>query len=493
MNLVEQVVVWLARQSTSAYLVGGCVRDRLLNRSIVDLDVAVDGDGLGLARRLANHFGGAYHPLDEARSTGRAILHDEGGHRLVVDVARFRGSDLATDLADRDFTINALAAHARTPENIIDHHNGLDDLKAGLLRPVSEASIVSDPLRALRAVRLAAELSFALDPETEVLMHRDGPALSCVAGERIRDELARLLALSEATPHLRHLDDLGLLTVILPELEPLRGLAQPSPHHLDVLAHSLETVRSLEEILRALEGIADGERRSEDLEDTACGGLLSALDPFSQRLNSHLDQMMGAARPRLVTLKLAALLHDTGKPAVCTLDEHGRIRFIGHHKKGAKIAGRALRRLRFNNSEVRLGETVVRQHMRPLLLANQKSVSSRAAYRFFRDAGRAGVDVLLLALADHRATYAPGVDDDPWPRLVALVVRMLGDYWERHTERVDPSLLIDGYDLLREFRLQPGPQIGELLELVREAQVSGEVRTREEALAMVRGHLGRER
>ena len=136
-----------------------------------------------------------------------------------------------------------------------------------------------------------------------------------------------------------------------------------------------------------------------------------------------------------------------------------------------------------------MGETVVRQHMRPLLLANQKRVSSRAVYRFFRDAGRAGVDVLLLALADHMATYAPGADGDPWPRLVALVVRMLGDYWERHTERVDPSQLVDGHDLLRELDLEPGPHIGELLELVREGQISGEVRSREEALAMVRGHL----
>ena len=488
MNLVEQIIAWLARQSVSAYLVGGCVRDCLLSRSIVDLDVAVDGDGLRVARRLANHFGGAYHPLDEARSTGRAILHDEGGNRLVVDVAQFRGPDLAADLADRDFSINALAADVHTPDDIIDHHNGLDDLKAGLIRPISDACIRSDPLRALRAVRLAAELSFALHRETDALIRGDGPALRRVAGERIRDELARLLALSRAVPHLRRLDDLGLLAVILPELEPLRGLAQPSPHHLDVFAHSLETVRSLEKMLPALE-ISGREKRPEDLGDAMCGGQFSALDPFSQRLGLHLDQIMGAARPRLVTLKLAALLHDTGKPAARTVDEDGRIRFIGHSTKGAKIAGRALQRLRFSRSEVRLGETVVRQHMRPLLLANQKRVSSRAVYRFFRDAGRAGVDVLLLALADHMATYAPGADGDPWPRLVALVVRMLGDYWERHTERVDPSQLVDGHDLLRELDLEPGPHIGELLELVREGQISGEVRSREEALAMVRGHL----
>jgi tRNA nucleotidyltransferase (CCA-adding enzyme) len=134
---------------------------------------------------------------------------------------------------------------------------------------------------------------------------------------------------------------------------------------------------------------------------------------------------------------------------------------------------------------VRTGVTIVRHHIRPLLLANQNSASSRAVYRFFRATGDAGVDVLLHALADHRATYAPGAEDPLWPRLVALTARMLADYYERQEERVAPPTLLDGNDLLREFDLQPGPQIGDLLEAVREAQVSGEVRTREEALALV--------
>jgi poly(A) polymerase len=133
----------------------------------------------------------------------------------------------------------------------------------------------------------------------------------------------------------------------------------------------------------------------------------------------------------------------------------------------------------------------VRHHMRPLLLANQESVSSRAVYRFFRDTGDAGVDILLHALADHRATYAPGAEDDRWAHLVDLAARMLASYWERQAEQVAPPPLIDGHDLLRAFELQPGPLVGELLEAVREAQVSGEVRTREEALALARANLAK--
>ncbi|HFD38555.1 MAG TPA: HD domain-containing protein, partial [Anaerolineae bacterium] len=282
----------------------------------------------------------------------------------------------------------------------------------------------------------------------------DGAALARVSGERVRDEFSRLLAQPQAAPWLRRLDALGLLTVILPDLEPLRGLEQPPPHHLPVLAHSLETVHALETLL----------------------GAQPSLVPFP------LPQLPTA---RLVILKLAALLHDTGKAAARTVDAEGRIRFIGHAKIGARITAQALRRLYLSRAEVQLGETIVRHHMRPLLLTNQPDVSARAVYRFFRDTGDAGVDILLHALADHRATYLSDAPDDRWPRLTALTERMLRDYYE-HRERIAPPLLINGHDLLREFGLQPGPHIGEILETVREAQVSGEVRSREEALALVR-------
>jgi hypothetical protein len=150
------------------------------------------------------------------------------------------------------------------------------------------------------------------------------------------------------------------------------------------------------------------------------------------------------------------------------------------------MAGDAMRRLRFSKPEVSLVQTIVREHMRPPLLAAQESVSGRAVYRFFRDSEEAGVDVLLHALADHAAIHPPGVEDERWPRLVALVARMLGEYWERPEEKAAPRPLLSGHDVIRELGIGPGPQVGELLEAVREAQATGEVQTREEALALVR-------
>jgi poly(A) polymerase len=497
-GIETQVADWLAQQGLEIYLVGGSVRDQLLKRPVRDLDVAVAGDGLALARRLADRFRGAYYPLDEVRSTGRAILRGDGGRRFTVDIAAFRGPDLAADLLDRDFTINALAVDVLAPEHVIDHHGGIADLAARIIRPVSDDTIRNDPLRALRAVRQAGELGFALAPQTRSLVRRDGAALSQVAGERIRDELARLLSLHCAARYLEQLDDLALLATVVPELEPLRHLVQPPPHRWDALTHSFKTVTALEEILARLlvndgaqnqDGVREKGSNSQPIANGWAGESLARLDglaSFAEQIGAHVGQSLAADRTRLVTLKLAALLHDTGKPGAGSVDEGGRIRFIDHQREGVRITGDVLRRLRFNRAEVHLGRGIVRHHMRPLLLAGQGSVSRRAIYRFFRDTSDAGVDVLLHALADHSATCAPDADNDPWSNLLALAVRMLSDYWQRPIARVTPAPLIDGHDVQRECGLPPGPQIGQLLETVREAQVSGDVRTREEALALVR-------
>ncbi|MBN1656825.1 MAG: HD domain-containing protein [Anaerolineae bacterium] len=468
MDLKERIVAWLAAHDVEAYLVGGVVRDWLLGRPTYDLDLVVDGDGLAIARRLANSFSGAYYPLDAERLVGRAILRDEERGDLVVDVASLRGRDLAADLADRDFAVNAMAVPVANPEQVIDPHGGVADLAAQIIRPVSEQSIQNDPLRALRAVRLAASLGFRLADETRALMRRDGLAVADMSGERVRDELAKLFCQPSAAPWLHVLDQVGLLTVLFPELEAARGETQPEPHHLDVLDHSLAIVGTLELIIQ--------------------GADLEVLVPFADRICAHLDEELGHERPRLVTLKLAALLHDVGKPAHRSVEEGDRIHFFGHEQTGARVVADILKRLRFSRPEVRVAETIVRHHMRPLLLASQKSVSSRAVYRFFRDTGESGVDVVLHALADQCATYAPGTRREEWERLVGLAARMLGDYWDRR-ELVTPPLLISGNDVIEAFDVESGPRIGELLEAVREAQVSGQVRTREQALALVRKRL----
>ena len=484
-SIEDRVVAWLARQDVKAYLVGGCVRDRLLGRIVHDLDVAVSGDGLALARQLADWFDGDYHALDRQRGTGRAILRRGDGERLLVDIARFRGSDLAADLTGRDFTINALAIDVRAPAVVIDHHGGLADLAAGLIRAVSEDAVRDDPLRALRAVRQAAQLGFSLVPGTEALIQRSGAAVASVPAERICEELSKLLACDFSAPFLFELDRLGLLGAVLPELEPLRDLNQSSPHQYGVLKHSLEAVGALEALLCEL-GLTPVGSSTTGIQQIVGELELGSLPDHAAKIGEHLNAVVSDFRPRLVVLKMAALLHDVGKPDARSLDEQGGIRFLGHELAGGKIAGEALRRLRFSGSEASLAELVVRNHMRPLALSSQVLVSGRAVYRFFRDTGDAGVDVLLLSLADHLATYFPEIEERDWQHLVHLVTRMLSYYWDREAEPSKSPPLIDGRVLIDRFGLEPGPQIGKLLEAVREAQAVGEVSTRYEAIELVR-------
>jgi tRNA nucleotidyltransferase/poly(A) polymerase len=483
-SIVEQVRAFLRERSVEAYLVGGCVRDWLLGRSSHDLDFAVAGDAVKLARRVADRMGGAFVLLDEERCTGRVVTRGEDGQRLFIDFARLQGDDIITDLSKRDFTVNAMTVAVADAKHLIDPYDGRRDLQLGLVRVVSEMAFQDDPLRTLRAVRIAAEMKASVEQGTEELLRQAVPLITSVSAERVRDEMARIMALSGAARSLRYLDELGLLTAIIPELEALKGVEQSAPHYLDVFDHSVETVRRLEEVIEALEGGAAA--------DSELSLIPLLLSPFSLQLHDRLAQPISDDRSRLSVLKLVALLHDLGKPATKSVDDEGGIHFYGHGQAGAEVVAAILRRLRFGGREVGLAKTVVASHMRPPLLAREDVVTRRAVYRFFRDTGDAGVDTLLLYLADHLATWGPNLKMARWQRRVEFVAAMLADYYERHQKVISPPKLISGHDLMEEFGLKEGPQIGELLEAVREAQAEGEVRTKAEALALVRELLSQE-
>ena len=424
-------------------------------------------------------MGGAFVLLDEDRCTGRVVTRGEDGRHFFIDFAQLQGADIITDLSKRDFTVNAIAVavEADIGSRIIDPYDGRRDLQLGLVRAVSETAFLDDPLRTLRAVRIAAEMGASIERGTEELLRRAVHLVADVSAERVRDELVKILALPAAAQNLQYLDELGLLMAVMPELGTLKGVEQSEPHYLNVFEHSLETVRCLEKVMEALD-------RYEGEDELSLLPLI--LFPFSLQLSAHLSQPISGDRPRLAVLKLVALLHDVAKPATKSFDDEGGVHFYGHEREGAEVAGTILRRLRFGGNEVSLAKTIVANHMRPCLLADQEVVTRRAVYRFFRDTGDAGVDILLLYLADHLATWGPNLRMARWRRRVEFVASMLADYYERHQKVISPPKLISGHDLMGEFGLEEGPRIGELLEAVREAQVEDVVRTKEEALALVR-------
>jgi tRNA nucleotidyltransferase/poly(A) polymerase len=488
--LVQAAVAVCAGRGIGACLVGGAVRDLLLGRPIHDWDLVVERDAILLARDTADRLGAAFYPLDEERDTGRVVTFDAEGTRTFIDFALRRGPDWLTDLEARDLTVNAIALRLGDAAELLDPFNGRPDLEARLVRAVTEHSFRDDHVRMMRAVRLASELGFQIEPQTAAWIRRDAALLADVSVERARDELAKLLALPDALGGIRQMDDLGLLAQMLPEVAALKDVEQSRPHHWPVFEHTLFVLGALERIID--EGVQHEDEAVGIVDGTGApafvwGDMKRTLADFQVKLAIHLIWPLGDERPALVSLKLAALLHDCAKPQTKTCDDDGRAHFYGHDDAGAPIAAERVRALRFNNAEVERVRVIVANHMRPQQLAEAESgVTRRAAYRYFRDTREAGVDVVLLALADHIATHGPDVQPDRWARRIEVASKLLAEYWMRLAKDVAPTPLVSGDDLMAELGLPPGKRIGELLEVIREAQAAGEIVTRAEALGLAK-------
>jgi poly(A) polymerase len=439
-------------------LVGGLVRDVRLGRSAAaDIDVAVPAGALDLGQRVAHRLGGTCVVLDAERGAARVVAR---GHQL--DIADFRALTLDGDLRAREFTVNALAVPLgpllqRGQAPILDPTGGLADLRHRRLQIPAPGVLRDDAVRALRGVRLEAALGFRLTPAAARAVTAAAPGLAAVAPERVRDELLALLALPAAARTLRRADRLGVLRVILPEIEPMRASLQPPPHRFPVLEHSLRAVAGADLVVARAH----------------------ALLPFGEELVVHLAEGLAGGIRRGQVLKLAALLHDVAKPETRQLVA-GRVRFFGHDVVGAARAAAIGERLRLPTAAATVLQRLVRHHLRPMHLAGAGELSGRARYRFYRDLGADTRDLLLLALVDAAAVRG----ESPfvvWPR--ARLIRDLLRGWEVQRQASAAPPLVRGEDVMARFGLGPGPAVGRLLRRAREAQDLGLVRTREEALA----------
>ena len=500
----------LTTQKKQGYIVGGFIRDRLLKRQTNDIDIAVSGDAIGIARKIAKEIGGKFVLLDDVNHIARVVVTRDEQPRKAAQDRELRGAewhfdfssfagDIRSDLARRDFTINAMAveldqfvaasmakstssrtstkvrAEKRPTLKLIDPFSGKEDLRDKIVRRVSQQIFEADAARLLRAVRLAAELDFTIEPETESLIHHCSQTITEVPGESTREELLRLLSLPRAAHYLRYLDKLGLLLALVPELAESKGVEQPTVHFWDVFEHSLQTVAAVEFLLRE----SDWEYSNEDMLSTT---------PWSETIERHLSQEVSSGSNHKVLLKLGALFHDIAKPMTKSIDDTGRARFLGHAKQGAAMTATLLERLRFSKREVSLVESLVYHHLRPAQMTNDELPTQRAIYRYFRDTGEAGIDVVFLALADYLASRGPLASMEEWRSQCQLVNYILAEH-DKQQAKILPVKLIDGDDIMDKFDLAPGPLVGRLLAMVNEAHASGELDTKEEALALVQREL----
>jgi len=375
----------------------------------------------------------------------------------------------------------------RDRQKVFDPLGGIADLHAKKLRACSPAAFENDPVRILRAIRFAAEFDLQIMPDTRALMRAQRAALQTVSPERIRDEALTILQGPRVATSLRALDMLGVLEFVFPELMTLKGLAQSAPHVLDAWDHTLDTVRQLDALLSVL-----GLQHNQDTSGSLILGLVSMrIGRYREQIQELLASELVPDRSLRSLIFLAALYHDIGKPDSQQQEEKGgRIRFLEHEWIGAQIAVDRGRSMNLSNVEIDWLETIVRHHMRPTWLAHEsKGPKRRAIYRFFRATKDAGVAVCLVSLADLLATYGPTLPQERWERQLDVVRALLDGWWEYHQQQVNPPVLLSGNDLIDHFQMKPGAQIGEVLEMVREAQAVGQIGSREEALQFVKQYL----
>ncbi len=453
------------RNKTACFLVGGFLRDYYLGRLSHDLDFALNKGSIAFARQFARRIKGAFVLLDEEHGSAR-VIKNEAGAVYSFDFTDFRGAGIKQDLGLRDFTVNTLcldlvafsdgdSIEAKT----IDTYKALVDLKAKKIRLVSAKAFIDDPLRLLRAYSLAAVWGFKFDAKALGQIKKDKDLITKPAMERVREEIFKILASPRAHEIFTAMDKIELLPKVIPQVSIMYGVAQGGYHHLDVWKHSLE-------VLNQLEIIAADARR--DLTVAA-----------------YFDEAIGGGHTRLSLLKLAALLHDVGKPDT-KKKEGDRFTFHGHENVGKGITRLVAKHLRLSVKERYFLEDVVQMHLRPGYLSNFKQPSSKAIFRFMRDAGSEGAALAFLGLADQAATCGPKTTKAKTQHHTKICRMLIDKFFEVKAAPAAKPRILTGNDLIKKLKLKPSPLFAKVLDAVEEAQALGQISTTDEALSLAR-------
>jgi len=466
-DLVRRV---LAERRVAGWFVGGMVRDALIGRDTMDVDVIVDCDPHAVAEWiLAAGRAGSGEPhtgfacLDEGWGIYRVVIGD-----ATIDVVPLEGS-LEEELLRRDLTVNALALPVGArPSDVIDVVGGMADLESRVARAVRKDNLTHDPVRLLRVVRFAVDLDLTVEARTAEWVRELACLLDLAPGERVARELLAALESPRASRFPALLEELGLLGVLLPELAPLRGIGRFGFHHVDAYDHSLKAYAFVAQALR-------GKALSPGVDSELWSSMLEAVSV----------EPLAGVRARRAMVLLAALLHDVGKPSCMTQDGDGRVRFVGHERAGAEIARQVAGRLRLSRLETVHLAALVEHHMRPCMLgATDEPPTARACARVFRALLDRTPDVCLLGLADRAASRGPASTPDVALRQEEATARVL-DLWHAARRREpERGPLLTGRDLMTHLGIPQGPLIGRILKELRVAEAAGDVCDREAALAL---------
>lgn len=455
---INRILISLSSESTELYLVGGYIRDLILDRYCYDRDYAIKGEtALDFAKKAADYFNGYYVVLDKKFDIARVVLPDK---KNTLDFAGCFKQDIDEDLKRRDYSINSIAYRIDGKKSeLIDPFGGINDLKDKIIRANSEENLIDDPLRLLRAFRLAAQLDFSIEDNTLGYISRNKTLINNVSSERINAELIKLFESGYAAFNLNIMKENEFLDEIFPEITPQRNVPPNLHHHLNLIDHSIESVKQIEiNISNLPEWVKD-------------------------RINFE-----AAVGIKLISLlKIAAFLHDLGKPSTWQIDELGRHRFIKHEEIGAELSVNLLKRLKFSKNSVKYISKLIKYHLYPSQLLTGGEVTEKAVQRMIRKLGEETPEIIILAMADRLSARGPEITDEIINNNIRGLYWLLEKYRESQEKAESLPKLLDGNDVMKILDIPKGPEIGKILKALKEAQIAGEINTREEAAGFIKG------
>ncbi|MGA1839970.1 MAG: CCA tRNA nucleotidyltransferase [bacterium] len=465
-EIYRNIILAADESKSLVYLVGGWVRNLILHRPILDIDLLVYGPDYFLSS-LHKRIPSTLICLDKIRGIYRFALKKSG---VTIDVTlRKKIEPLFQNLLERDFTINAMAIkgadilkpNISITDILIDPFNGRHDAQKGIIRMISKENFLNDPLRLCRAFRFSSEFGFIINKKTLDFISENICLIKKVAPERIHEEWIKIMNSSQAAIYIRKMKETGLLGQIFPEIIPMDGLDQGSKHKSTLWEHSWTTLFYLEEILNT-----PGKH----------------LNP---RLNEMVSYVKKKYKNQIHCLKMAAIFHDIGKPKVKDIGKKGQVIFYGHQQTGGIVLKSRMEALRFSKAEIHLTIKLVQDHMRPLMLSLAKKVSDKARVNLFIHLGETWQALLLLSIADIFSTWTNR-------EMIEKYLDFLNSLFlfrEKMEKQYRKGPLITGEDLKQKLLFPPGPIMGRALRSINQLFLCDKIKTKAEAFEIAKNFL----
>ena len=453
MNIKDDFIL---SQINEGYLVGGTIRDFLMGKTSFDRDIAIK-NAEDFAKNLAEKLDATFIVLDEENKIYRLVLKDKINY---LDISELCGNTIEEDLQRRDFTINAIA-YDLAKEQIIDIVGGQDDLKNKVLRQIKDKNFEDDPLRVLRAFRFLAVTGFDMAEELKVAIEKYKTLLNKPAKERVMYELMKLFGGDFASKTLLEMDKFGVLEEFFPQVKEMKKVPPNTHHHLDLFNHVVESVRNVEELYKN----------------------------SSKEIQEHLEKVDFGGFARINHLKLATFLHDIGKYSTWTIEESGRHRFIKHDDIGAKMCKPLLQDLKFSKKQIEYISFMIKNHIYPSNVLAAPDLNEKVMMRYLRKMENDVIDNILLAKADRLSALGEDITDEIVKENLDGLDKLLNFYLEKRDTMKPLPKLLDGNEIMELKGIQPSPMLGEIVNALNEAQLNGDVVTKDDAVCFVKNYI----